>query len=101
MSNTPILAAIDIPGGCPFQSTTSVTGDTIRTDLVFANCGIGFPPFSVQGYATFGPLPPSDYTYDVYFTFPDSGPNLADSRAVIVTPAPFPPQTPLVYALLP
>jgi hypothetical protein len=82
-----ITAVIDVSGGCGDVVTTSVTGNSIRTDIVQQGCILGPPPFIVQETVRFGPLAPGTYTYDVYINYEHTGAVLDSSHLIVVAPA--------------
>src|SRR4051812_26495773 len=79
-SQDPIRAVIDVSAGCFDIVTTSVTGNSIRTDIVQQGCAIGPPTSPVQETVIFGPLPPGTYTYDVFINFEHTGAVLNSSQ---------------------
>lgn len=81
-----ITAAIDVTGGCGDTVSTSITGNTIRTDILQLGC-FGGPTLPVQEFARFGPLAPGTYTYNVYINFENTGPILDSSKTIIVAPS--------------
>jgi hypothetical protein len=85
-SQDTITATIDVLGGCFDTVTTSVIGNTIRTDIVQQGCAI-FQPFSIQEKATFGPLAPGTYTFDVFTEFDHTGLFLLSHQTIVIAPA--------------
>ena len=85
-SQDSITATIDVLGGCSDTVTTSVIGNTIRTAIVQQGCAI-LQPFTIHEIATFGPLAPGTYTYDVYLDFEHAGPVLSSRQTIVVSPA--------------
>jgi len=82
-----ITATIDVLAGCFDIITTSVTGNSIRTDIRQQGCIIGPPAFTVPETARFGPLLPGTYTYDVYLEYEHTGPVLYSRQMIVVAPA--------------
>jgi hypothetical protein len=85
-SQDPITAVIDVSGACFNIVTTSVTGSTIRTDIVQQGCIVIQPLPLFQEYVKLGPLAPGTYTYDVYVDYEHTGPFLYVQRTVVVAP---------------
>src|SRR5258707_65920 len=75
-SQDSIIAVIDVPGGCFNIITTSVTGSSIRTDIVQKSCIVIQPISPDQEYVRFAPLAPGTYAYDVYLDDEHTGPFL-------------------------
>lgn len=48
---------------------TVVSGSTIRTNVVFTNCVLGPGGMVLPVVASFGPLQPGEYTYEIYYSF--------------------------------
>lgn len=83
-SQDSITVVIDVAGGCGDVVTTSVTGNSIRTDIVQQGCALGPPVFTVPETVRFGPLPPGIYTYDVYLNYEHTGAVLDSHQTIIV-----------------
>jgi hypothetical protein len=80
-----IRAIIEVPGLCsPFDPSTVVVGNTIRTTLRLGNCIIGPPPFPSQYDVVFGPVTANTYTYEVYFIY-NTAPELQSRQQLVVT----------------
>jgi hypothetical protein len=78
-----ITAIIDVPNTSTFgRPSTTVTRNTIRTDLPLISVIGGPPPIAVQIYESFGPLPPGTYVYEVDET--SNGHSLLISQQMIV-----------------
>jgi hypothetical protein len=86
-SQDSITSVIDVAAGCGDIITTSVTGTSIRTDIVQQGCVFGPPAFTIPEAAQFGPLAPGTYTYDVFLDFEHTGPVLFSRRTIVVAPA--------------
>jgi hypothetical protein len=89
-SHDEIAALIDVSGGCFEIVTTSVTGNSIRTNIVQGGCVFGPPAFTIKVGAPFGPLAPGTYTYDVYLDYENTGFVLLARQTIVVAPAPVP-----------
>jgi len=83
----PITAGIDVAAGCFDILTTSVSGNSIRTDIVQQGCGLGPPAFTITETVIFGPLAPGTYTYDVYLDYEHTGPMLYGRQTIVVASA--------------
>src|SRR5436305_14260526 len=78
-----ITAAIYVPNTSTFgRSSTTITGNAIRTDLPLIAVIGGPPPIAVQIDESFGPLPAGTYTYEVDET--SNGHSLVISQQTIV-----------------
>ena len=85
-SNDVITARSDIfTLACTTNVQTNVTGTTIRTDISLTGCITGPPPFILPVFATFGPLPPGSYTYEVYTRIETDPPTLVSSQTIVVS----------------
>jgi hypothetical protein len=82
-----ITAIIDVPNTSRFGPiSTTITGNTIRTDLPLIDVIGGPPPIAVQIDESFGPLPPGTYVYEVVET--SNGHSIMISQqTIIVAPA--------------
>jgi hypothetical protein len=84
---TAIIATIDVSSVVIYgHSSTTVTGNTIRTDLPVLGFAPG-PVFTTQQFANFGPLPQGTYTYQVYEVFQGQSALLSQQVIVVVPPA--------------
>lgn len=86
-SQDPITAVIDVQGGCGDFVSTSITGNTIRTDILQIGCVIIQPILPVQESVQFGPLAPGTYTFDVFLDFEHTGPFLFAQQTIVIAPA--------------
>jgi hypothetical protein len=89
-TNSDVITArtdVVVPGACALQHATTVNGMTVRTTLSLAGCFFT-PPFTVPVTATFGPLAPGTYTYEVYRVLEGGTPVLVDSQPFVITAAP-------------
>ena len=85
-----VTAVIDVTGGCGDLVSTSVIGNSIRTDILEVGCILGPPSFTVPQTVRFGPLAPGTYVYDVYMNYEHTGPVLDSRHAIVVAPAALP-----------
>jgi hypothetical protein len=84
-----IQAVFTVPSGCSIHSTTSVVGDVVRTNVAVFECAGGPPPITEYEILAFGPLPPSSYTYEIYYTYETDPPELRSQQPLLVAaPAP-------------
>lgn len=96
-----LQATFSIPS-CTPVSTTTINGSVVRTTTVLQSC-IFTNPFQNIEVHTFGPLPPGNYTYEIYFVYyPGTDPPvLRSTQAFAVGEAPAVPlTTPLGSVLL-
>ena len=89
-SQDEITAVIGVMGGCGDLISTSVTGTSIRTDVLQLGCVTGPPAFILPEVVNFGPLAPGTYTYDVYIDFQNTGPVFDSRHTIVVAPAALP-----------
>lgn len=89
--NDVIQATFTVPSLCGTSQSTSVNGNVVRTDVQVFGCLVGPPPPPpVERSDTFGPLPAGTYTYQIYFLFEDSPPELRSTQTLVVSAAPPP-----------
>jgi hypothetical protein len=82
-----ITAAITVANTATFgRPVTTVTGNTIRTDLPLISSFGGPIPFPVQLFERFGPLQPGTYTYQVY-DIENGQAFLLSQQTIVVAPA--------------
>jgi hypothetical protein len=82
-----IQATFSLPS-CTPVSTTTVDGFVVRTTVVLESC-VFTDPFQNIEVQTFGPLPPGNYTYEIYYVYYPGAepPVLRSTQAVSVTQA--------------
>jgi len=98
-----IQAVFTVGAGCSFNSSTSVAGYIVRTDVAFFDCGGGPPPVEQSEILAFGPLPPGSYSYEIYYHDEGFPTELRSQQAFVVTAAAAPAVPALsgaAYALL-
>jgi hypothetical protein len=64
-----IQATFIRPGLCFYNTSTVVMGTVVRTTVNVHGCITGPPSFQTSGQASFGPLPPATYTYEIYMIY--------------------------------
>jgi hypothetical protein len=69
-----LIRARFLAPGCGLNASTSVSGNTVTTTVSVAGCIPGPPTFFVPFETQFGPLPPGNYTYEIYYRFEDDEP---------------------------
>ena len=100
-----IRAEFGTPGGCGEQSTTTVTGMTIRTTVSvnLSGCIIGPPSYIAPALAFFGPLSAGTYTYELYeidLSSPTQAPRFVSRQRLVVAASSIPTLSPGILPLL-
>jgi hypothetical protein len=94
-----ITAIIDVPSSAVYDTpSTSVIGNMIRTNLPVLSFVLGPPVFITHAFASFGPLPPGTYTYQVYEVY--QGQSVLLSQATIVVAPAIPAMNSLYLSIL-
>jgi hypothetical protein len=82
-----IIATIPVGGATSFSaSSTSISGNLIRTNLTIVGFDGGPPVGPSTQIATFGPLPTGTYTYQVYTIYQGQA-TLLSQQTIIIAPA--------------
>ena len=85
-SNDVITARTDLfTLACTMNVQTNIAGTTIRTDIRLVGCITGPPPGIVPVNATFGPLAPGVYIYEVSTSIETDPPILLSSQTIVVS----------------
>lgn len=74
--------------GCTDLFATTVSGATVTTNVTIIGCIYGPPTVWVPLTPIFGPLPPGNYTYEVYVSLLGDPPVLAFRQPLVVSAAP-------------